>query len=261
MPRANRHHIPNQVWHITHRCHQRDFLFKFAKDRKCWLQWLYEAKKRYGLSVLNYMVTSNHIHLLVVDDANDVVSKSIQLIAGSTAQAFNRRKNRKGAFWEDRYHATAIEDGEHLLRCLVYMDMNMVRAGVVSHPSEWGESGFHEIQSPPQRYRLINREKLIALIGLEDDGELLSLHREWVDDACLKNHNRQTAWVEAVAVGSESFVLDIKKKMGVSVAGRKVNSLDDGYILREPEVAYNAHFGSKKVSLSFENTVYFDENT
>ena len=152
MPRANRHHIPNQVWHITHRCHQRDFLFKFAKDRKCWLQWLYEAKKRYGLSVLNYMVTSNHIHLLVVDDANDVISKSIQLIAGSTAQAFNRRKNRKGAFWEDRYHATAIEDGEHLLRCLIYMDMNMVRAGVVSHPSEWGESGFHEIQSPPQRH-------------------------------------------------------------------------------------------------------------
>ena len=115
MPRADRYHIPNQVWHITHRCHQREFLFKFSKGRKCWLQWLYEAKKRYGLSVLIYMVTSNHIHLLVVDDASDVVSKSMQLIAGSTAQAFNRRKSRKGAFWEDRYRATAIESGEHLL--------------------------------------------------------------------------------------------------------------------------------------------------
>ena len=37
---------------------------------------------------------------------------------------------RKGAFWEDRYHATVIEKGEHLLRCIVYIDMNMVRAGV-----------------------------------------------------------------------------------------------------------------------------------
>ncbi|MGE4344011.1 MAG: hypothetical protein AB7F20_06950 [Geoalkalibacter sp.] len=44
---------------------------------------------------------------------------------------------RKGAFWEDRYHAAAIESGEHLLRCLVYIDLNMVRAGAVSHPQEW----------------------------------------------------------------------------------------------------------------------------
>lgn len=259
MPRANRHHIPNQVWHITHRCHQGEFLFKFAKDRKCWLQWLYEAKKRYGLSVLNYMVTSNHIHLLIVDDENDVVSKSIQLVAGRTAQAFNRRKNRKGAFWEDRYHATAIESGEHLLRCLIYMDMNMVRAGVVSHPSEWRESGYHEIQSPPQRYRLIDREKLIALTGLEGDGQLTSLHREWIEDARRKRLTRQGKWVETVAVGSESFVVDIKSKMGVSVAGRKISPLNDEYVLREPESVYSTSFDGEKVGLSMENIVYFDE--
>jgi len=67
MPRANRLHILGQVWHITQRCHQGEFLFKFAKDRKCWVDWLFEAKKRYGLIVLDYIVTSNHIHLLVVD--------------------------------------------------------------------------------------------------------------------------------------------------------------------------------------------------
>jgi len=89
------------------------------------MQWLFEARKRNGLSILNFMVTSNHIHLLVVDNESDAISKSIQLIAGRTAQAFNRRKGRNGAFWEDRYHATAIESGEHLLRCLVYIDMNM----------------------------------------------------------------------------------------------------------------------------------------
>jgi hypothetical protein len=53
--------------------------------------------------------TSNHIHLLVKDTAPDVISPSMQLIGGRTAQDYNRRKVRKGAFWEDRYHATAIE--------------------------------------------------------------------------------------------------------------------------------------------------------
>jgi putative transposase len=114
-------------------------LFKFAKDRHRWLQWLYEARKRYSLVTLNYVVTSNHIHLLV-QDANgpNVIPKSIQLVAARTGQEFNNRKKRKGAFWEDRYHATAIETGEHLLRCLVYVDLNMVRAGVVSHPEQTG---------------------------------------------------------------------------------------------------------------------------
>ena len=33
MPRANRHMLPGYCYHLTHRCHNRDFLLKFAKDR------------------------------------------------------------------------------------------------------------------------------------------------------------------------------------------------------------------------------------
>ena len=62
MPRANRHFLPDHIWHIPHRCHKKDYLLTFAKDRDCWIRWLYEARKRYGLCVLNYMATSNHIH-------------------------------------------------------------------------------------------------------------------------------------------------------------------------------------------------------
>jgi hypothetical protein len=54
MPRANRHFLPGLIWHITHRCHQKDFLLKFAHDRARYLYWLFEAKKRIGLCVLNY---------------------------------------------------------------------------------------------------------------------------------------------------------------------------------------------------------------
>jgi putative transposase len=63
MPRANHHFLPGHVWHITHRCHQRKFLLKFARDRRRYLHWVFEAKKRFGLCVLGYAVTANHIHL------------------------------------------------------------------------------------------------------------------------------------------------------------------------------------------------------
>jgi putative transposase len=97
MTRAKRHYIPGHVWHITHRCHKREFLLKFPRDRRRWIQWLYQAKKRYSaLSVLNYMNTSNHVHLLVFDKAGrNVIPDSIKLVAGRTGQEYNVRKNRK----------------------------------------------------------------------------------------------------------------------------------------------------------------------
>jgi putative transposase len=71
--------------------------------------------------VLNYAVTSNHIHLIVKDDgAHNVIPRSIGLIVGRTAREYYQRKNRKGAFREDRYHSTAMETGEHLLQCKDY---------------------------------------------------------------------------------------------------------------------------------------------
>ncbi|SDM06125.1 putative transposase [Geoalkalibacter ferrihydriticus] len=62
MPRACRYFLPGHVWHITHRCHKKEFLLKFARDCMNWVGWLFEAKKRYGLCILNYVVTSNHVH-------------------------------------------------------------------------------------------------------------------------------------------------------------------------------------------------------
>ena len=96
----------------------------------------------------------------------------MQLIAGRTAQEYNRRKQRKGAFWEDRYHATAVEKNEHLARCLVYIDLNMVRAGVVGHPGEWRWSGYKEIQNPPERYRVVYMQMLMYLLGNKSQDEL-----------------------------------------------------------------------------------------
>jgi len=81
MARANRHYLPGHIWHITHRCHKREFLLGFSKDRHRWLQWLFEARRRFKLLILNLAVTSNHIHLLVLGgEDRDVISRSMQLV-------------------------------------------------------------------------------------------------------------------------------------------------------------------------------------
>ena len=256
MARAKRHYIPNQVWHLTHRCHKREFLLKFARDKKRYLQWLLEAKRRYGLSILNYTVTSNHIHLLVVDDGDrDTISRSMQLAAGRCAQQYNERKKRKGAFWQDRYHATAIETGNHLLRCLVYIDLNMVRAGSVRHPSEWKFGGYNEIQSPRRKCVLIAYEKLSTLTGFQTYEKFRDSHRDWVNESLATDKNVfDSQWSRSIAVGGEPFVERIKAELSFKALGRRIHKVSGGYELREQEKTYNAGFDPKKVNIGPKNT-------
>jgi putative transposase len=256
MPRANRYFLPGRVWHLTHRCHKREFLLKFARDRRSYIRWLFEVRKRFGLCVLDFMVTSNHVHLLVKDSAEGVIARSMQLIAGRSAQEYNRRKARLGAFWEDRYHATAIEAGPHLHRCVVYIDLNMVRAGMVKHPREWLHSGYVEIQQPPTRYRVIDLKAVSELCGFGDVGEFQKAHREWVDTAVSgERFAREAQWSESIAVGGEGFVEEMKVALGFKGQHRQVAMANGVYTLQEPAPFYGHHFDRKKVGLRANNTI------
>jgi putative transposase len=189
------------------------------------------------LTILNYTVTSNHIHLLVADDKDrDVIPSSIKLIAGRTGQEFNQRKTRKGAFWEDRYHSTAIEYGEHLMQCLIYIDLNMVRAGVVLHPAEWSSSGYNEIQEPKRKNVLIDYEKLRELLGFETYDRVKTAHKKWVDGFLKNGENfREEKWTSSIAVGSEGFVGDIKALMSSMASGRRHMGAGESFQLRETQ--------------------------
>jgi putative transposase len=242
MPRANRHYLPGQVWHITHRCHKKEFLLRFARDRRRWVVWLRMARKRFGLSVLDYTVTSNHIHLLVAENGQpEAISKAMQLIAGRTGQEYNQRKGRKGAFWEDRYHATAIQAGDHLIRCLVYIDLNMFRAGAVEHPEEWPHGGYREIQHHPKRSGLIDYPRLMDLFQVTNFGDLRKIHREWVEDRMANgNPFREDLWTESVVVGDDDFVEKVKDRLGARAKGRSIIKDGDQCQLRERQGSYQA---------------------
>lgn len=146
----------------------------------------------------------------------------MQMVAGQTGQEYNRRKNRQGAYWEDRYHATAVESGKHLFKCLINIDMNMVRTGVVSHPAKWEWRGYKEIQNQKQRYAIINYQRLSELLGLGSVTMLQGTHSEWLEEALkVDRHERDRKWSQAVAVGSESYIENIKKELGLKVVHRR----------------------------------------
>ncbi len=242
MPRANRFRLAGHVWHITDRCHRQQFLLKFAHDRRAWVWWLSEARRRFDLSVLGYQVTHNHVHLVVADQGRDEISRSMQLVEGCVARAYNRRKGRRGAFWQECYHATAIDTDQHLANCLVYVDLNMVRAGVVSHPAEWTHGSYREIQDPKERYRIVDRVALCELLGVSD-ANLAGVQNEWIEAKLRRGPvAREPHWSEAIAVGGRSFVEAVRDDLGDRARYRRLENASGCIVLKEAPAAYGCHF-------------------
>ena len=110
----------------------------------------------------------------------------------------------------------------------------MVRAGVVNHPSEWKWSGYHEIQHPKNRYRLIDHKALQRFLNVDSNEALATAPFGWISSQLKERPERQNHFVESIAVGSELFIKKLKTALGIKSLGKKKRQLrSDEYHLRE----------------------------
>jgi len=73
------------------------------------------------------------------------LSEFMREIKVGLARYYNRRHNRRGYFWGDRFKSVIVDKGETLVNCLAYIDLNPLRAGMVDRPEEyrWNSLGYH----------------------------------------------------------------------------------------------------------------------
>ncbi|HEX2958735.1 MAG TPA: transposase [Chitinispirillaceae bacterium] len=263
MPRANRHFLTGYIWHITHRCHGKEFLFNDQADRNCWLSLLRKARDRFGITVLGYCVTCNHIHLMLEDTGIiDAIPRSMQFMQGQFAQSYNRNTGRINAFWGDRYFATAIQSGIHLIRCLAYIDLNMVRAGIVTHPDQWRECGYKEIHNECTRDGIINKNRLAALLDCKDFQSLKKVHDQIIEETLQKEELiRDSRWTESLAVGSQVFTERFAERLGDRLKSRSVIQVnnEDVFMVREDTSSNYITVDHKTESTELSNEIRFDD--
>ena len=85
---------------------------------------------------------------------------------------YNKRHNRRVCFWGDRFKSVVVENGETLVNCLAYIDLNPVRAGLVDRPEDyrWSSVGYH-VQTG-------NKDNLLSLdYGLKQFGKMDDVDR------------------------------------------------------------------------------------
>jgi len=155
--------------------------------------------KVYFAEVLGFCIMGNHFHLLVrmetgLDKSSAEIRKRFKVYYGEDekrelsedlipalrekwcslsefvkeikqgfSRFYNRRHKRKGFFWSERFKSVIVDNGETLINCLAYIDLNPIRAGIAEKPEEyrWCTLGYHAQTN--------NRDRFLSLdFGLRE---------------------------------------------------------------------------------------------
>ena len=111
-----------------------------------------------------WCLMDNHFHLLATPPTDDALPKMMQALGRSYVRYFNDRCQRTGTLWEGRYKSTVIEADRYLLDCMAYIDLNPVRAGMVSDAAEY-EWSTHRHYIGQQHQPLVTAHKLMWNLG------------------------------------------------------------------------------------------------
>ncbi len=136
MPRGKRCLLPDFPCHITQRGVNRCDTFSTPGDRETFLALLADNLADTGVRLLGLCLMTNHIHLIAVPERDDSISVLMRRVTGGYAQYYNARTRRTGHLWQNRFFSCVLGGG-HLWAALAYVDLNPVRAGIVSGAAEY----------------------------------------------------------------------------------------------------------------------------
>ncbi len=230
--------------HLTHRCHDRRFLLRTIRERSDYRKWLREGASRHKVPIYNYCITSNHAHVIVHVDDPDAVSAMMQLASATVARHWNRLKAHEGSFWEHPFQCTIIQGGQHLLNCLRYVSMNMVRAGVVGQPSEWRWCGDDELMGRRSRYRLLCVERMLESLDMPSIEDFQRIYSEGIrEQIARRTVSREALWTDSLAVGDRTFVERVATRFGQRrrfTYGEAVDAGPNACCVREDQPRYSS---------------------
>jgi putative transposase len=144
MARLARVVVPHFSHHVTQRGNGRRDVFYTPTDRQVYLGLLKQYSELYALRILGYCLMTNHVHLVAVPQHGNSLSKTLREVHGRYATYRNALDRSSGHLWQSRYYSCAFEE-IRLAAVLRYVELNPVRAGLVSSPSDyaWSSAALH----------------------------------------------------------------------------------------------------------------------
>jgi len=188
------------------RGNNKQIVFRSSEDKLKYYSLLFDLKAENCVGILHYCLMDNHLHLIVwVHEGSRLARFMLQVNLGYFFY-FKRKYCYDGHFWQNRYRSNLIEEDSYLIQCGKYIELNPVRAHMVTMPEEYKFSSY-------SHYAFGKEDKIImdsfAYVALSQNIESRKqLYRSFVIDELLING----LWIERMRyIGSEAFVVKMQE--------------------------------------------------
>lgn len=164
MARLARLTIPGHPHHVIQRGNNRQPIVASDEDRRFLLHLLETHARTLGVAIHGYVLMDNHFHLLATPRDDTGLPRLMQAVGRRYVRHFNERQSRTGTLWEGRYRSTLVQAERYLLACMVYMDLNPVRAGIAASASDYPWSSHRHYAGAAQD-RIVTPHPLFWALG------------------------------------------------------------------------------------------------
>lgn len=213
MARLARVSVPGYPYHVIQRGNNRQRIFTSDGDRETMRELLDENARRFDVAIHAYVLMDNHFHLLLTPNADDSLPKMMQAVGRTYVRYFNDVHKRSGTLWEGRYKSALVQTERYLLACMVYLDLNPVRAGLVSRAQDYPWSSYAHYAGIRSDRRVTPHALVWGLGNTPFDRE--SRYRELVQSGVTERQRMvlgqavTNGWV----VGDSEFVAGLQQRV------------------------------------------------
>ena len=218
MARKLRYMLPELPCHVVQRGVNRQHCFLQPQDYAAYLCILAQSLKKYDVKLYAYVLMGNHTHLLLKSSTEQGIPCVMQQLGAAYARYFNLTQDRSGALFEGRYHASLIDSERYLLSCYRYIELNPVRAGMVSSAADYYWSSYQAnalgknisfLSTAPEYLALgqTQAQRCIAYAALCQQ----ETNHEHVQQLRLATQRNKP-------FGSETFIQQLEKKLQINLS-------------------------------------------
>jgi putative transposase len=211
MPRKPRFNLMGIPQHVIQRGNNREPCFYAEEDYRWYLDDLREVAEKYHCRIHAYVLMTNHVHMLVTPMVEHGISQMMQALGRRYVYYINKTYKRTGTLWEGRYKSSLIDSDRYLLTCMRYIELNPIRANMVSHPGEYKWSSY-QANARNGIDPLIENHPLYMALGPTDEirqSVYRELFRHHIDNETL--HDIRESLNHELVLGCSYFKEKIEK--------------------------------------------------
>ena len=217
MARISRIDLPGFPQHLVQRGVNRSACFNTEEDRNFFLYQLKQCASEANVQIHAYVLMTNHVHILVTGEKSGAISSMMQNLGRIYVLYFNRVYNRIGTLWQGRFKSNLVDTEYYLLQCYRYIELNPVRANLVSAPDKYPWSSIHAnaygqwdpVITPHAAY------KSLGDTSIARRARYLELLRENINDRDLKLIRDLNA--QGKVLRSEKFCEQVQSRIGKTI--------------------------------------------